>query len=522
MRRRATTRNASADASMMNLRDDPALRVGVESDLPRQVVVGRGDLLLVHGWCVHERLPVRHLELLVGHERQPLREQGTPRPDIAPRGATSTTATGFLGFAELGEPRVARSVEIRLVARLADGEVACRLIAEVELVPHERKRWAIPGERAPRIAICMTTYNPPPELFRRQIDSIRAQSYENWICLISDDNSRPEALALIRETLGDDPRFRLQANSERRGVYRNFECALGLVEPDVPLVALADHDDRWDPDKLVSLLSALRADVTLVYSDARVTDAEGRLVAPTFWTERANNKDDLGKLLLVNSMTGAASLFRSELLDYILPFPVTQGLMHDHWVALVAMAVGDVGYVDRPLYDYVQHPGAALGHERDRPRRRPSRPQLRAVRSREGLRRLVVDRLEMMRLCYYTLLGVTSSAELLLLRVGDAIERRKQRVVRRCARIDRSPVAWAWLAQSLVRSRLGDSKTLGVERLMLVGALWRPTLRALRPLKLPPANPHGETMAIMLRLPHAKPARSFAAPQPETAHEKLN
>jgi len=501
--------------------DDPTLHVGVESDLPLRVVVGRGDLLLVHGWCAHERLPVRHLELLVGGERQPLREQGTPRPDIAPRGTASTSATGFLGFAELREPVGAGRVEIRLVARLADGEVASRLISEVELVPHKRSRWAVPGERAPRIAICMATYNPPMELFRRQIDSIRAQSYDNWICLISDDNSPPRALELIRETLGDDPRFRLQANPERLGVYRNFECALGLVEPDVPLVALADHDDRWDPDKLASLVCELRADVTLVYSDARVTDADGGLVAPTFWTERANNKDDLGKLLLVNSITGAASLFRSELLDYILPFPATEGLMHDHWLALVAMTVGEVAYVDRPLYDYVQHPGAALGHERDRPRRRPSRRQLRAVRDREGLRRLLVVCLEMMRRCHYILLGVTCSAELLLLRAGDAIEPRKRRAVRRCARLDRSPVAWAWLAQSLVRSRIGRSKTLGVERMILLGALWRPTLRALRPLKLPPVTPYGETMAVMLRLPHAEPAGSFAAPQPETTDEKL-
>lgn len=506
----------------MSLRDDPALHVGVESVLPRQVVVGRGDLLLIHGWCVHERLSVRHLELLVGGERQPLREQGTPRPDIAPRGTTNTSAIGFLGFAELREPVAAGNVEIRLIARLADGDVVSRLIGEVELVPHERKRWAVVGGRAPRVAICMATYNPPPELFRRQIDSIRAQSYDNWICLISDDSSGPDAVQLIRKTLGDDPRFRLQVNPERLGVYRNFERALGLVEPDVPLVALADQDDRWYPDKLASLVCELRADVTLVYSDAHVTNAEGRLIAPTFWTERANNKDDLGRLLLVNSITGAASLFRSELLDHVLPFPATEGLMHDHWLALVAMTVGEVAYVDRPLYDYVQHRGAALGHEQDRPRRRPSRPQLRAVRDRVGLRRLVVDRLEMMRLCYYILLGVTSSAELLLLRVSDAIEDRKRRAVRRCAKLDRSPVAWAWLAQLLVRSRTGRSTTLGVERLVLIGALWRPTLRMLRPLKLPPANPHGETMAVMLRLPHGEPARGFTVPQPETSAEELD
>ena len=56
-------------------------------------------------------------------------------------------------------------------------------------------------------------------------------------------------------------------------------------------------------------------------------------------------------------------MFRREVLSYALPFP--QELpeqRHDHWVAIVAMALGDVEYVARPLYDYVQHGDAVLGH----------------------------------------------------------------------------------------------------------------------------------------------------------------
>jgi hypothetical protein len=69
--------------------------------------------------------------------------------------------------------------------------------------------------------------------------------------------------------------------------------------------------------------------------------------------------------LVANTITGAASLFRREVLDYALPFPPRYGAAyHDHWVALVAMALGEVDYIDRPLYDYVQHDGAALGHAR--------------------------------------------------------------------------------------------------------------------------------------------------------------
>lgn len=504
--------------------DDPELLVSIESDLPSQVVVGRGNLLLVHGWCVHARLPIRHLELLVGGEPQPLLAEGTARADIARRlpgslGRRNAGHSGFLGFAALREGLAPGSVEIRLAARLAGGRVATRRIGDVRVLPGERKGWAVPSGMTPRIAICMATFNPPADLFRSQIDSIRAQSYDNWICFISDDHSSPEAFEMIGQTLGDDPRFQVHRNPRRLGVYRNFEQALGLVPAEVPLVALADQDDRWDRDKLASLVPEIQAGATLAYSDARVVDADGRVLAPTFWTDRTNNSDDLGTLLLINSITGAASLFRSELLDYVLPFPATEGLMHDHWLALVAMSLGDVAYVGRPLYDYVQHSGAALGHEQLRPRRRAARPRLRSVRDREGLRRVIVDRLAQMRRCYYVVLGVAAAAKLLLLRLDGAMDGRKERAVRRCATLDRSPAAWAWLAWSLLSSRIDRSRTRGVERLMLIGALWQPTQRAMRSLGLPPAGPHGKTMAVMLRLPHANVAPG-AAPHPETIAEE--
>ena len=44
---------------------------------------------------------------------------------------------------------------------------------------------------------------------------------------------------------------------------------------------------------------------------------------------------------MINTVTGAASLFRRELLDVALPFPDVPGKpFHDHWLACVALAIG--------------------------------------------------------------------------------------------------------------------------------------------------------------------------------------
>ena len=66
---------------------------------------------------------------------------------------------------------------------------------------------------------------------------------------------------------------------------------------------------------------------------------------------------------LANTVTGAASMFRRDLLDDALPLPSAPGpVYHDHWLALVALARGEIRYIDAPLYDYVQHERAFLGH----------------------------------------------------------------------------------------------------------------------------------------------------------------
>ena len=38
----------------------------------------------------------------------------------------------------------------------------------------------------------MATFEPEQELFERQVASLREQTHRNWLCVLSDDASRPE------------------------------------------------------------------------------------------------------------------------------------------------------------------------------------------------------------------------------------------------------------------------------------------------------------------------------------------
>lgn len=327
----------------------------------------------------------------------------------------------------------------------------------------------------PLVAIAMASFDPDPVLLARQIDSIRRQSHQRWVCLISDDGSSPERFERLRQLTEGDPRFRLSRAERRLGFYLNFERALKLVPAEAEFVALADQDDRWYPEKLATLLAAA-AGAQLVYSDMRIVDERGELVSESFWRGRRNNHTNLASLLLANTVTGAASLFPRGLLELALPFPPPVGdPFHDQWIACVALATGRIAYVERPLYDYVQHGAAARGHEAAMREFDPRR--LLSWRHPRRALRLVAAHGQ--RSYETNLRRIALTAQTLEARAAGRMEPPKARAVRRVARLGRPPEPATWLALRSLRRVLGRNETMGVE-LSLFAAIWSRRLAATR------------------------------------------
>jgi hypothetical protein len=158
-------------------------------------------------------------------------------------------------------------------------------------------------------------------------------------------------------------------------------------------------------------------------------------------------------------------LFRRDLLSLALPFPDIPGVQyHDHWLALAAMCAGEVAYVDRPLYDYVQHPGAVQG-ELSTSRSAANAGDSR-LRRRGGSRGWRVAYF-----CGYEPREV--QAQTLLLRCGSGLAPRKRRALRWFSASARSPVACAWLALRPLRALAGHGETLGAELGLVKGIAWR-------------------------------------------------
>lgn len=440
---------------------------GLEILPPERVAVGRGTAFAIGGYCYHPRERVRGLSIRVDGSSQPVKRFRLPRADVYGRLTEGDPArahayrSGFVAVADLSPVDRTRPIEVSLELKLGNGRSLNIPVGGLEAdpgldAPPDAASARFSDGTGPRVAICMATYDPPPALLRRQLDSIREQSHRNWVCLISDDASRPEAFNALLAEVGDDPRFVVSRGQRRLGFYGNFERALSMAPASAEFVTLCDQDDRWHPDKLERLLAGIGPDAQLVYSDARVVDPAGEEIHASYWSERRNNYTNFGSLLLANSVTGAASLFRRELLDDALPFPPSLfSPFHDHWLAVVALARGRIAYIDAPLYDYVQHGGAVIGHSEANRRPRPARRELLERLRNPGDGSRVAY--------YYNWYQQLLYAEVLRLRCWERMTPAKRRTLRRLLSADNSMLAMGWLLGRRVRKLWGHDETLDRE-----------------------------------------------------------
>jgi glycosyltransferase involved in cell wall biosynthesis len=453
----------------------PLLACGLDRPLPAELHVGHGSVLHMQGWCYAPGSEIARLELVAGDTTSLVPGHSYARPDIftleyPERDETGQSLlSGFVGFLPLSLASGMRDVDVSLRAHLADGRRAekrlgqIRIYAGLDQMPIAAQ-WPTSG---PKVAICMAMYNPPAALLEAQISSIRAQTHQNWVCIVNDDGTPNEDYDRIRYDLKSDPRFFVFQNAERQNFYRNFETCLRRAPLDVDFIALCDQDDVWDADKLSSLIGAFQTPETLlVYSDARIVDSTGRVRSKTFWVNRRNNYTDLPTLMVANTITGAASMIRAALLQDILPFPEPVGpAFHDHWLGLVALYKGRIGYVNRPLYDYIQHADGVIGHNynpwsgftaafkevfRHAPRRGQMARAATGVLQKAAFDHVFVQQKVML-------------ARTLMLRVPDAAQQ-KRAVMQRFARFEGS---WLAALREKLAASLARRPTLNLEGMFL-------------------------------------------------------
>jgi glycosyltransferase involved in cell wall biosynthesis len=202
-----------------------------------------------------------------------------------------------------------------------------------------------------------------------QLESVAAQTVLPAELVVCDDGSTDGTVDIVTRFAAGAPfPVRLHVNPANLGVTANFARVISLCRGSI--IALADQDDVWAPDKLERQVAAF-ADhprAGAVFSDAELVDKDLRPLGRTsfdvnHFTERRRRRFAEGhglEVLVAQSVVcGATLAFRSSFRDLILPIPSTG--LHDLWIAGLLSAVSDVVVLPVPLVRYRQHGGNQVG-----------------------------------------------------------------------------------------------------------------------------------------------------------------
>lgn len=216
----------------------------------------------------------------------------------------------------------------------------------------------------------MCTYNGALYL-REQLESIAAQTRPPDELVVCDDQST-DATREIVTAFAASASFpvHLHVNEQNLGSTKNFARAIGFTEGDI--IALADQDDVWLPEKLALLESCFRRrpEVGLVFTDAEVVDGGLKPLGYRLWESVGFDEAQrrlmrsgraLDVLLPGWSVTGATMAFRAGFKNLALDIPTNLALIHDGWIALIVASVADVAFIDEPLIKYRQHARQQIG-----------------------------------------------------------------------------------------------------------------------------------------------------------------
>lgn len=216
----------------------------------------------------------------------------------------------------------------------------------------------------------MATFNGE-RYIRAQLTSILAGTVVPEQVVVADDGSTDGTVALVREVFsehtGRHTELVILENGRHLGVTANFERAIASCDGD--LIVLCDQDDLWHPDRLAAALPAFDDPaVGLEHADARLVDAEGRVIAPSLlksltirpWERRSiASGRAFDAYIRRNLATGATVVVRGEVASLARPFPPEW--VHDEWLAIIAAATTRAVLLDRPVIDYRQHGGNQIG-----------------------------------------------------------------------------------------------------------------------------------------------------------------
>ncbi|KPX28110.1 Glycosyl transferase, group 2 protein [Pseudomonas ficuserectae] len=223
---------------------------------------------------------------------------------------------------------------------------------EINRINEHMNRWI----EYPLISIIMPVYNPPLDLLREAVDSVRSQLYTNWeLCLADDASTNPAVIEYLKSLKAQDKRIKVVFRGSNGHISQASNSALGVAKG--LFVALMDNDDLLPAHALYWIARTIREnpDAGLIYSDEDKIDTEGNRSSPYF-------KSDWNEFLFRSqNMVCHLGAYRRDLVNEVGQFRVGFEGAQDYDLALRCIEKlkrDQIIHIPRVLYHWRIHAGS--------------------------------------------------------------------------------------------------------------------------------------------------------------------
>lgn len=214
------------------------------------------------------------------------------------------------------------------------------------------------------LQILLSSYNGE-KYIRTQLDSLLAQTYQDFKVLIRDDGSMDKTPDILEQYTHRDSRISWYGR-ENIGVVDSFFDLMKHVDLTCDYFAFADQDDEWLPEKLEKAIEMLQVndseDPVLYCSDKIIVNEE--LIPMDVHVKRNIRRPAFGNALVQGICTGCTAVWNRELMEILIghiPSHIENIVMHDWWLYMTATCFGKVCYDKYSYIRYRQHQNNKLG-----------------------------------------------------------------------------------------------------------------------------------------------------------------
>ena len=221
------------------------------------------------------------------------------------------------------------------------------------------------------IAILLATYNGETYL-KEQIDSLLAQTYQDWHLYVHDDGSTDGTVAIIKGYTEQYPDKVTQLDyPSQGGPCKNFLSMMDRVE--ATYYMFCDQDDVWIPEKISLSIQEMKRQEEVhpqkpivVFTDLYVVDEHLNITYDSMWRYTGIHPQyiktfaDTGGHTSI--ATGCTMLFNKLSKTCYSHYSPEKAIMPDCWVCLCTLRDGGIVYgISKQLVLYRQHGNNCLG-----------------------------------------------------------------------------------------------------------------------------------------------------------------